>query len=98
MPREPTDPDPDSNKIARFFRAAQFASLGLEMGIAVAIGAAAGWFLDSWLGTKPWLLLIFILFGVAAGFKGMIAAARRANPGAPASKPQEKDDGSQRAD
>lgn len=27
-----------------------------------------GWLLDRWLGTKPWLLVIGIVLGAAAGF------------------------------
>jgi F0F1-type ATP synthase assembly protein I len=50
------------------------------MGIAVAIGAGLGYLLDAKLSTRPWLMLVCLLFGVAAGFKGMIAAARRARP------------------
>jgi ATP synthase protein I len=96
MPRDPTESEPPSTP-ARFFRAAKLASLGLEMGIAVAIGAGAGWLLDSWLDTRPWLLIVFVLFGVAAGFKGMFAAARAADPGRTASKRQRDDHGSERA-
>ena len=80
----------------RFFRAAQYASLGLEMGIAVAIGAGIGYLLDASFGTRPWLLLLFLLFGVAAGFKGMISAARRAMPDG-ASNQTSPDDGSKTA-
>jgi ATP synthase protein I len=83
-----------------FFRAARFASLGLEMGVAVAIGAAVGYFLDRWLGTKPWLLLVFLLFGIAAGFKGVIDAARKASAEMQASNPRDEEgtrDGSERA-
>jgi ATP synthase protein I len=84
-------------KSRAFFRAAQFASLGLEMGLAVAIGAGFGWFLDSRLGTAPWLLLVFLLFGVAAGFKGMISAARRATTDVASNPPKDDDDGSKRS-
>jgi ATP synthase protein I len=28
----------------------------------------AGWLLDRWLGTKPWLIVIGIVLGAAAGF------------------------------
>ena len=28
----------------------------------------AGWLLDRWLGTKPWLLVLGILLGAIAGF------------------------------
>jgi ATP synthase protein I len=85
------------SKSRAFFRAAQFASLGLEMGIVVAIGAGIGWFLDAKLDTKPWLLLVFLLFGVAAGFKGVIAAARRATKDVASNPPKDEDDGSQRS-
>ncbi|MBI4509235.1 MAG: AtpZ/AtpI family protein [Deltaproteobacteria bacterium] len=54
------------------------ASVGLEMGIAVALGWAVGSWLDSKLHTTPWLMLLFLLFGVVAGFKGLYAAAREA--------------------
>jgi F0F1-type ATP synthase assembly protein I len=68
------------------------------MGIAVAIGAGIGYLLDARLDTKPWLLLVFTLFGVAAGAKGLISAARRAKPDLTASKQKEPDDhGSERA-
>lgn len=96
---EPHDDLRNPSKPARFFRAAAFASLGLEMGISVAVGAGIGYLLDRQLGTRPWLLLVFILFGVAAGFKGMIAAARRARPDVTASNEQKETDdhGSERA-
>jgi ATP synthase protein I len=37
----------------------------LVVGIAVAMGL--GWVLDNWLGTKPWLMLVLMPFGFAAG-------------------------------
>ena len=73
------DVRPEISKSRAFFRAAQFASVGLEMGIAIAIGAGIGYLLDKWLKTSPWLLIVFLLFGVAAGFKGLYDAARRAS-------------------
>jgi len=33
----------------------------------VAAFCAAGWFLDKWLGTQPWLLVAGIVIGSAAG-------------------------------
>lgn len=32
-----------------------------------AIGGAIGYFLDKWLKTTPWLLIIFIVIGMVAG-------------------------------
>ena len=88
------DGGPNTSRSRAFFRAAQFASVGLEMGIAVAIGAGIGYLLDDWLGTTPWLLLVFLLFGVAAGFKGLYDAARRATSDVTASKERKDEDGS----
>ena len=68
--------DPDEPKPA--FRALQLASVGLEMGIAVAIGAGAGYLADRYLHTTPWLLLLGVILGSIAGFKGMIDAAKKA--------------------
>ena len=35
---------------------------------AVVSGLIAGWLLDRWLGTGPWLLVVGIILGAAAGF------------------------------
>ncbi len=51
-------------------------SIGIEMGVAVAVGWGIGWWLDGRFGTAPWFMIGFLLVGVAAGFKGMFAAAR----------------------
>ena len=65
----------DSRGLARVWR---LSSVGIEMGVAVVIGWAIGFWLDRRFDTGPWLMVIFLLFGVAAGFKGMIRAAREA--------------------
>jgi ATP synthase protein I len=39
-----------------------------EFVAAVLVGALIGWQADAWLGTKPWLLVLFLGLGVAAGF------------------------------
>jgi ATP synthase protein I len=41
--------------------------VGVELVAALAVGLAIGWGLDSWLGTKPWLMALFVLLGGAAG-------------------------------
>ena len=61
-----------------FFRAASLASVGLEMGVAVFVGFWIGQFLDKELGTTPWLMILFLLFGVAAAFKAIIRTAKQA--------------------
>lgn len=41
--------------------------VGVELVSALAVGLAIGWGLDWLLGTKPWLLALFVLLGGAAG-------------------------------
>jgi ATP synthase protein I len=41
--------------------------IGIELVAALGIGVGIGWLLDSWLGTKPWFLVVFFFFGAAAG-------------------------------
>ncbi|MCH7630671.1 MAG: AtpZ/AtpI family protein [Proteobacteria bacterium] len=41
------------------------------------VGGAIGWYLDKWLGTTPWLFVIFFFLGVAAGFRNVYKAAQK---------------------
>ena len=50
--------------------------IGVELVSALAIGLAIGWLLDAWLGTRPWLMLVFILLGGAAGILNVYRMAR----------------------
>ena len=54
------------------------ASIGIEMGAALVVGMGIGWGLDRWLKTAPWFLAIFTGFGIVAGFRNLILAARKA--------------------
>jgi ATP synthase protein I len=53
--------------------------LSAELIAGLLFGLAVGWGLDRWLGTAPWLLLVFMLLGVAAGILNVIRAGNRAN-------------------
>lgn len=64
--------------------------LSVEMVVGVAVGGVMGWYLDSWLGTRPLLLIVFLLLGSGAGILNAVRAARelqRNRPDAEASKP-----------
>ena len=50
--------------------------VGVELVSALAVGLAIGWLLDAWLGTRPWLMLVFILLGGAAGILNVYRMAR----------------------
>ena len=51
--------------------------LGTELVAAVVVGTIIGFILDSWFDTKPVLIIIFFLFGSAAGIVNVIKAAKR---------------------
>jgi ATP synthase protein I len=54
-------------------RGESMSGLGMAFGVAahmvagLGVGAAIGYFLDSWLGTSPWMLGLFFFLGGCAG-------------------------------
>ena len=59
-------PNPDQEETNRKSGVAYAAALTLFASVVSLCGA--GWLLDRWLGTRPWLLVIGIVLGAAAGF------------------------------
>ncbi len=45
--------------------------LGIHLVATTFVGLAIGYYLDKWLETSPWLTMIFLFLGIAAGFKNM---------------------------
>ncbi len=62
-----------------FRQAGRFAAVGLEMGIAVAIGILGGQYLDSHFETEPVFFWIGFALGLGAAFKAIFDAARLAH-------------------
>ncbi len=60
---------------ARQMRAAQpYISAVWKLVGGAAFGVLAGYFLDRWLGTSPWILIALSCVGIAVGFYGFIRA------------------------
>ena len=51
--------------------------LGTELVAAVVVGTIIGFILDNWFDTKPVLIIVFFLFGSAAGIMNVFRAAKR---------------------
>jgi ATP synthase protein I len=51
--------------------------VGISMVAATFIGLAMGYYLDKWLGTSPWLTLIFLGFGIVSGFRNVYILTER---------------------
>ncbi len=70
-------PNKPKTKFKKVFdQVSRYSTVGLELGFSVAIGVVAGYYLDSWLGTSPWLTIFLLLCGVAAGFKRIYIALK----------------------
>ncbi len=54
-----------------------YSSLGLEMGLCVAIGIGIGYFLDSYFKTYPYLTIIFMIFGIVAAMKTIFTLIKK---------------------
>jgi ATP synthase protein I len=62
----------------RYFRElAYFSSLGISVALSIVIGLAIGVFLDRKFETTPWLTLIGIGLGIAAGYRNIGLAIKK---------------------
>lgn len=69
MAEKPRGPD--------FRRLAELTSIGLMLPSSIAVGLFMGYFLDRWLGTHPWLLLVFTVLGIASGLISLLRALKK---------------------
>ncbi len=61
---------------------AVYSQSGMTFALSVLIGFGFGWWLDNKVfsgRTAPWLMFIFLGFGIAAGFKHLWDLSRRAS-------------------
>ena len=56
----------------------EVASIGITLVVATVIGLGAGYYGDRWLGTSPWLTLVGLVFGIAAGFVNLFRSVKAA--------------------
>ena len=57
---------------------AYYSSLGISVALAIFIGLGLGVWLDRKFHTEPWLTLIFLVFGIVAGFRNIALVIKRA--------------------
>ena len=68
----------DGNKDGGFLKnMGMLSSMGISMVLSTFIGLVAGIYLDKYFDTKPWLTILFLLFGIAAGFKNIYIIAKK---------------------
>ncbi len=71
------DPPPPETQ-ARGAAMGQALKLATEMIAGVAVGGFIGWWLDWALGTRPFLLIAFLVIGAAAGIVNVVKSAQKA--------------------
>jgi ATP synthase protein I len=49
-----------------------------ELVVGVAVGGGLGWALDKQFGTAPWLMIVLVILGFAAGLLNVVRAAQEA--------------------
>jgi len=54
-----------------------YSSMGLELGLSVVVGFIIGGWLDKWLETEPYFLLIFGIAGIIAGYRSIFRLVKR---------------------
>lgn len=70
--------DKDKRDLLKAFGA--ISTMGISMALSIFIGVLIGRWLDQKLGTAPWLFFVFLMFGIAAGFRNIyIIAGRQRN-------------------
>ena len=63
---------------SQLFKTLSFlSSVGISMVASTFIGLAMGYYLDRWLGTSPWLTLVFLGIGIISGFRNIFILTRR---------------------
>jgi len=56
---------------------AYYSSLGFSIALSIVIGLAIGVYLDRRFDSSPWLTLIFLGLGIAAGFRNIGLAIKK---------------------
>lgn len=54
----------------------ELSSIGIALVVSTVLGLVGGYYADRWLGTGPWLTLVGLLFGIAAGFVGLFRSLK----------------------
>ena len=51
--------------------------IAIELAVAIILGALFGYWLDQYFGTTPWLMLVFFVLGIFAGFFNVLRTAKQ---------------------
>ena len=75
--------EPKRHQDEHYSQASMAWRMVIELVAGLGIGFGMGYGLDALFGTTPWLMIVFVLLGFAAGIKTMMRTAREMAPDHP---------------
>ena len=75
MDKDSKDPGSDENFTLR--GVGMLLSVGITMVVTTVMGLAIGVYLDRYFDTAPWLMLLFLMMGIAAGIRNVYHTIQR---------------------
>lgn len=75
--RQRMNPKPAHDPRQRGQALGQGLRIAVDLVVGVAFGAFVGWWLDQYLGTAPWLMVVMLILGFTAGMFNVIRTAQR---------------------
>ncbi len=58
-------------------QAARLSTIGIDLVVSTVIGLAIGWYLDEKFDTSPLLSIIFLVFGIVAGYRNIFREIKK---------------------
>ncbi len=55
----------------------KYSVIGIEMAASVVVGGLIGYWLDTKLGTDPWMFIIWLICGLFAGFRSLYRISKQ---------------------
>ncbi len=71
--------DPVAKKSKQAYESLAASALGLELGVSVIVGLLFGYWLDKRFDTAPWLMIVGVAFGFAAGIRAIVRGVKKAD-------------------
>jgi F0F1-type ATP synthase assembly protein I len=69
--------DPAARRAKRLYSDISASSIGIELAVAVILPTLVGRWLDAKAGTGPWLMILLLVLGFAAGMRGVMRAVKK---------------------
>ena len=66
-----------AEKKSGMMRYMKYSVIGIEMAASVAVGGLIGYWLDYYLGTDPWMFILWAIFGIFAGFRSLYRISKQ---------------------